>query len=257
VVIAERLIALETPRLHGTLDATFYLDRGPSVQTRAPLELRGPFVKDAAPLHYLRNITTGIFGGDRYDVSLRAEPGVVVQIASSSATRAYASRGCLAETSTWLEALSGARLVHGTHALILQEGASLQARTVATLHEGALLLLAEVLSFGRTARGERLRFDTYDYELVAQNAGGATLYEERYVLQPDESLEASIAGYGALVCVYALGADTSALEALHAVCGDAYGGASLLPNNAGVVMKALVPALSAGVALCERAIASL
>src|SRR6185503_14904201 len=137
-----------------------------------------------------------------------------------------AARGCPAETFTQLEALHGARLVYGPHALILQEGASLRARTVTTLHTGASLLLAEVLSFGRTAGGERLRFDTYDYELVAQNANGAPLYEDRYVLQPDESLEASIAGYGALACFYALGADASAVEALREVCGTSYGGAS-------------------------------
>jgi urease accessory protein UreH len=247
----------EQQRLHGTLNATFYPDRGASVQTTAPLELRGPFARDGAPLHYLRNVTTGILGGDRYDVSLRAEAGVNLQIASSSATKAFESRACRAETRTHLEALPGARLAYGPHALILQEGASLQARTVALVHEGASLLLAEVLSFGRTAGGERLRFDTYDYELVVQDADGAPLYEERYVLQPDESLQGSIAGYGALVCVYALGAGATPLEALREVCGVAYSGASALPNDAGVVLKALVPTLSAGVAVCNRAIFAL
>ena len=192
MVIAER--PGRATRLHGTLDATFYANQRAAVQTNAPLELRGPFARDGAPLHYLRNVTTGIFGGDRYDVSLRAEAGASVQVASSSATKAYAARGCPAQTLTQLEALPGARLVYGPHALILQEGASLQARTVATMHAGASLLLAEVLSFGRAAGGERLRFDAYDYELVVQDAGGAPLYEERYVLQPDESLEASNRG---------------------------------------------------------------
>jgi urease accessory protein UreH len=125
------------------------------------------------------------------------------------------------------------------------------------VHVGASLLLAEVLSFGRTAGGERLRFDTYDYELVVQDANGAPLYEERFVLQPNESLEASIVGYGALACVYALGADAPELEALREASSASYGGASLLPNGAGVVLKALVPTLSAGVALCERALVAL
>jgi urease accessory protein len=244
-------------RLHGTLDATFHANQRASVQASAPLELRGPFARDGAPLHYLRNVTTGIFGSDRYDVSLRAEAGAGAQVASSSATRAYAAQGCPAQASTQLEVLPGAHLVYGPHALILQEDASLQARTVATVHAGASLVLAEVLSFGRTAGGERLRFHTYDYELVVQDADGAELYEERYVLQPDVSLEASIAGYGALVCVHALGEDASALDALREACGASYGGASLLPNTAGVVVKALVPTLSAGVTLCERAIVAL
>ena len=247
MVIAER--PERATRLHGTLDATFYPDQRAVVQTSAPLELRGPFARDGAPLHYLRNVTTGIFGGDRYDVSLRAEAGASVQVASSSATKAYAAQGCPAQTSTQLEALPGARLVYGPHALILQEGASLQARTVAAVHPGASLLLAEVLSFGRTAGGERLRFDTYDYELVVQDAHGTPLYEERYALQPDDSLEASIAGYGALACVYVLGADVAALEALREACGASYAGASLLPNGAGLVLKALVRTLSAGVAV--------
>jgi len=209
------------------------------------------------PLHYLRNVTTGIFGGDRYDVSLRAEPRAVVQVASSSATKAYAARGCPAETHTGLEALPGSRLVYGPHPLILQAGASLLSRTVCRLHPGASLWLAEVLSFGRTAGGERLRFDTYDYELVVQDADGAPMYEERYVLRPGEALEASLAGYGALACVYALGEGIPALAAVREACETSRGfsGCTRLPNDAGFVVKALVPALSAGLEVCDRVLA--
>jgi urease accessory protein len=208
-------------------------------------------------LYYLRNVTAGIFGGDRYDVLLRAEAGACVEVASSSVSKAYAARGVPAVTNTRLDALPGARLVYGPHALILQEGASLQVRTVCTVHAGGSVLLAEVLSFGRTARGERLSFATYDYELVVRDAGGTPLFEERYVLQPDEALAASLAGYAAQVCVYALGWDAAMLAAARDACGGAFGGASLLPNGAGIVLKALMPSLSAGVALSERAIAAL
>jgi urease accessory protein len=234
--------------LRGALNACFAPDRV-EVTSASPLELRGPFARDGAPLFYLRNVTTGIFANDRYDIALRALPGATVQVASSSATKVHESLGATAQVATQLEALPGSRLVHGPHATILQAGSSLRQSTTCTVHQGASLVLAEVLSFGRLARGERLCFSHYESELVVQTPQGTLQYEERYSLTPDDSLEAALAGYGALACVYILGATIDS-DALHQACQPfEYAGSSAVPNNAGYVVKGLASSLSAGLAL--------
>lgn len=251
-------LALETTRgLSGGLEACFDATGRVSLRTESPLELRGPFARDSAPrLYYLRNVSAGIFAGDRYDVSLRAQPGASVQVASSSATKVYASPAAPASVSTRIEALPGARIVWGPHAAILQAGASLAQRTNVTLHEGASVVCAEVLSFGRVASGERLRFESNESELVVASADKGPLYEERYVLQPDDALAASLAGYGALVCVYLLGASAMLPEDIDEAMSRCYAGSSALPNGAGFVVKALVGSVSAGLALCEAVLAA-
>lgn len=247
--------------VRGALEACFDAEGRVSLRTRSPLELRGPFARDGGPLYYLRNVTTGIFAGDRYEVSLRTLPGAGAQIASSSATKAYTSLEAPACVSTRIEALPGSRIVWGPHATILQAGASLSQHTAVMLHETSSVVCAEVLSFGRIALGERLRFARYESEFVVSSPDKGPLYEERYVLQPNEALESALSGNGALesalssngalVCVYVLGEGAIASADLEDRLSDYYAGSSALPNGAGYVVKALVASVSAGMSLCE------
>jgi len=250
------LNALAQGGVHGSLEARFEADGRLELRTRSPLELRGPFARDDGPaLYYLRNVTAGIFANDRYEVALVTQPGTRVQVASPSATRAYIAEAP-ACVSTRVEALPGSHLVWGPHATILQAGANLIQRTSVVVHEGASLIAAEVLSFGRLASGERLTFSSYESEVTVESAERGLQYEERYLLQPDGALEAALGGHGALVCVYALGYD-AVPELLSACPGASYAGSSALPNGAGFVVKALVASVSSGLAVCEAVLAGL
>jgi urease accessory protein len=226
-----------------------------TLRTEAPLELRGPFSSgDCGPMYFLRNVSAGIFGGDKYNVVLEAKEGARVKVAASSAEKAYDARGRMARLDWSLVAHSGSSLSVGPQPLILQTGAAVGQTLRCRVHGGAAIVLAECVSFGRLSRGERLDFDVYAQHVVVDD-GTVRLFEERYVLRPGPALDVMLGGYGVLATVYLLGEQRVPLDDLLVLCaGDArvYAGASNLPNSAGRVLKALAPSLTDGIAFCRR-----
>ena len=185
--------------VHARLEAHF-TPSGARVVTESPLELRGPFYRDAARSYFLRNVTAGIFAGDAYRIDATAEAGSTVRIASSSATKVHAMPSGHASLEVNLLAEPGSTLVWGPHATILQSDSDLRQGLDVSLASGARVLLAEVLVLGRVARGERCAFRRFESELTVSD-GCRMLYEERYVLTPGKPLSEALAGYGAVVSI--------------------------------------------------------
>ena len=240
-----------------SLSKDYRLDDGPSPRdspdARTP-PAPTPSLRDP-PLYYLRNTTAGLFAGDSLDVRIEARSGARVQVASSSATKAFATPAGSASMRTTLVAEPGSLLVWGPHATILQAGASYTQTTDVLLHAGAIVLAAEVLALGRLASGERNAFRRFENDLSVRDDRGRLLYAERYVIGEARDLSTSLAGRGAVGSVYALGAGVEAGEALEAsgaLSGEALAGWSLLPNGAGLVVRMLAASLSEGQAFVER-----
>jgi urease accessory protein len=212
------------------------------------LELCGPFGSHPMPFHYLRNTTCGIFAGDNYDVTITAEAGAQVQIASSSATKVHAMQSDAASVTTLLRARAGSLLVWGPHPLLVQAGARLRQVTRLEIEDETAVILAEVLVLGRLARGERACFDSLDYSLAIRR-DGKPLFDERYSLTPGLELSRSLGGWGVLVSVYGAGLGQPELAGETELDQDArFWGHSALPNGAGVVVRCLCDSLSEGMA---------
>lgn len=246
------------PALDSRLEASFG-GAGARIAVQAPLELRGPFIRDGGMRgYYLRNITAGIFSGDAYHVDVTAEAGSRVRIASSSATKVHTmpDRGS-ARSSANLTAEPGSTLIWGPHATILQAESNLTQQLCVAVQLGAVVYLAEVLVLGRLARGERCAFTSYKSALSISD-GCETLYEERYVLTPGTTLDTSLAGQGAVVAVYALGAidDECRNRLREVVASGRLVGMTALPNGAGLLVRGLAPSMTAGLALAEGALAA-
>jgi urease accessory protein UreH len=281
--------------LRGRLDASFApADDGvrASYSATSPLELRGPLHGADSTLYYLRNVTAGVFGGDCYDVRLRTESGARVQIASSSATKVFTMPGGDASYDTHLHAELASVLVWGPHAAILQTGASFRQSTRIHVEPGAIILVAEVIAFGRLATGEQYAFHRFENELVVYSAAAAgamnraptkpesdencaPVFEERYTLvpslvltplsaggegsaKPGVRLPDALGGHGVLATVHALGVPASLLPSLNPVIdATLLAGAGALPNEAGLVARALCNSLSEGMTFVEGCIARL
>jgi len=243
--------------IHAHLDATFAVDGARlthEVSTSTPLELRGPFRRqNEVTRFYLRNVTTGIFGGDAYENRVRVESGATVWVSASSATKVHEMPETGASFSIELEVLPDATLLWGPHPTILQGGSKLSTTSRWRVHEGGMLVAAEVLSMGRRASGEGPAFERYASSQVIENGEGRPLVEERYELVPGRALEQSLGGHGAIVSVYALGAVEASSETVEALvdgCGG-YAGLGALPNGAGWVVRALVSSLNEGTVLAD------
>jgi len=254
----------ESRRVQGLLEACFDSESRAACRAKSPLELRGPFVTAgsqgfaaaAANGYYLRNVTAGVFGGDRLEVSLRALPGASVQVTSPSATRVFTASE-RASLVTHIEAGPSSVLVWGPHATILQAGASLSQRTTMRIEEGSSLISAEVLCFGRQAHGEGLCFSRYESEYKVLRSDDQLSYEERYVLLPGEALDAALGQFRVLATIYFLGKAASVdIEVPRGVFRDCYAGSSTLPNGAGIAVRALTSSLSEGQRFCDSVIAN-
>ncbi len=233
--------------LDGRLRARFTATGGrvvARVSATAPLELRGPFEGARLPRYFLRNVTAGMLDGDAYCVDVCAEPDVHVAIAPTSASKAFVARGLGASTVLRLEAQAGALLDFDAGTLIPHTGSVLRQSTEIVVHPGARVAYAEVLSFGRAARGERFAFERLVSELRVLTPDGAVRFEKRSDLAPSATravLEAAVGAYRSVGTLLLLGdaftSDGATLpEASPEAC---YAGVSALPHGVGLVVQAL------------------
>jgi urease accessory protein len=148
-------------RAHGRAELGFvHSPRGTVLKhlyNAAPLRVLFPTPEpDDVPLAALVNVGGGLAGGDSLEVSVRLEAGTGASVTTPAAEKVYRSTGDTTRLSTELEVGAGATLEWLPQETILFDGARLERRMQVRLAPGARLLAAEMLVYGRVARGERL-----------------------------------------------------------------------------------------------------
>ncbi len=103
------------------------------------------------------NTAGGVAGGDRFDIQIAASEGARLTLTSAAAEKIYRATDRPAELAISLKAAAGARLAWLPQETILFDRAKVSRQIDVDLAEGASLLLCEILVFGRTAMGERMR----------------------------------------------------------------------------------------------------
>ena len=152
------------PPRHQRADGALELRFGPGGALRhlfqqAPLRARVPTPEPGEPpLAAVVNCAGGLAGGDALRQEVRLEAGARAVVSTATAEKVYRSLGAAdARVSTGLALGPGAVLEWIPQETILFDGARLERRLRADLAEGATLLAAETLVFGRAARNERMR----------------------------------------------------------------------------------------------------
>jgi urease accessory protein len=148
-------------RAHGRAELGFvHSPRGTVLKhlyNAAPLRVLFPTPEpDDVPLAALVNVGGGLAGGDSLEVSVRLEAGTGATITTPAAEKVYRSTGDTTRLETLLEVGAGATLEWLPQETILFNGARLERRMQVRLAPGARLLAAEMLVYGRVARGEQL-----------------------------------------------------------------------------------------------------
>ena len=217
-------------------------------------------MRDGLSHFYLRNISSGIFGGDRYDVRLGALPGARAVVRSTSATKVHAMPDRAACSRATLHAASGAILVYADGPLILQSDADLRQRVELSCDAGGIVAYAEILVMGRLASGEVVRFRRFDIEIVVQAAHTEVSYVERSSLAPETQrssiMDASRTVVGTLVVAGVVPPPERFWQRLE-LDGDEYrAGYDTLPTGAGVVLRAVGSTLEPISRLLDAAVAS-
>ena len=103
------------------------------------------------------NTAGGIAGGDRFDIDIAVGEGSSLAVTTAAAEKVYRAQGPAAEVNIALKAAAGAHLSWLPQETILFDRARVSRRIDIDLAEDASLLLCEIVVFGRSAMGERMR----------------------------------------------------------------------------------------------------
>ncbi|WP_425287036.1 urease accessory protein UreD [Methylorubrum salsuginis] len=121
-----------------------------------PSRLRFP--REAGTMEgILVNTAGGIACGDDFSVSARLDPGADLVLTTVAAEKVYRSDGPVSHVRNRLDLGEGARLAWLPQETILFDRARLRRSFEADLAADSALLVAEIVAFGRAARGETLQ----------------------------------------------------------------------------------------------------
>jgi urease accessory protein len=127
------------------------------LEQRHPLRVLFPDAHDdELPLAVLANVSGGVVGGDRLEVSAAVEQGASAMITSQAAEKIYRSSGATAAIDNTLSVGEGAWLEWLPHETILFDRARLARTMRVTLAPTGRLLAGEIMVFGRARSGERV-----------------------------------------------------------------------------------------------------
>ncbi|WNQ09516.1 urease accessory protein UreD [Paenibacillus aurantius] len=182
------------PSLTGCLSAVFCHMEG---QTRLagkhhqyPLKIAKPFPLEDGQLGvYVMDASPGILAGDRYVMDWRVGEGAQVLITNQSYTKVHPARKSPNEEalpSSQIQTFALGRnscVEYMPEPLMLYGDAVFESRTEVTMEEGAVLLFSDVVTPGRTLRGEVFRFEKYRSSFSV-NYAGELIYSSRQQLEP-------------------------------------------------------------------------
>jgi urease accessory protein len=191
-----------------------------------------------------------VLQGDRSQVRIAVGPGAQAHVTTQAATKIHEMDANYAaqlqdislDHGAYLEYLPGLTIPH-RHARYLAD-------TLVTLPDDATMLLSEVVMPGRKHHrdGELFEYDVFSSTVSADRPDGRPLFTEKILVEPaawSVREPGAMGGYDVLGTVFALTAREHAdaiLERTEPVFGtgvDVVSGATRLPNDAGVVLRAL------------------
>lgn len=238
----------------GELELTFATDAAGRTRlvhdfARVPYHVSGTLDHDPHPdaaTVFVQSPTGGIAQGDRLRASVEVGPDAVAHVSTGSATKVQSMDANYAEATVELSVGEGGHLDYLPEPTILHADARYRQELTLRLAPGGTAVVGEVVVAGRLARGERFDFERYGSRLRAVGPDGP-LFADATDLTPERDdptapgVMADFSVYGTCFVVDP-GGDSAALsDAVHERLqrGEARGGATALPNEAGVAVRVL------------------
>jgi urease accessory protein len=165
------------------------------------LRVRFPSPEDDGLSAMFVNTAGGIAGGDRFAVEVAAGEGTRVTLSSAAAEKVYRAAAKPAELDIALTAAANAHISWLPQETILFDRARIHRRIDIDLADTATLLLCEIVVFGRTAMGERVREGEF-VDRWRVRRGGKLVFAETVRLDGDigdKLAQAAIAKGGAAI----------------------------------------------------------
>jgi urease accessory protein len=148
------------------------------------LRVRFPSSEDEGLSAVFVNTAGGVAGGDRFDVDITAAEGTRLTLTTAAAEKIYRAADAAAQLNIALKAAAGAHLSWLPQETILFDRARVARRIDLDLADSASLLLCEIVVFGRSAMGERMRQGEFT-DRWRLHRGGRLVFAENIRLDGD------------------------------------------------------------------------
>ncbi|MGJ4940248.1 urease accessory protein UreD [Bradyrhizobium sp. HKCCYLS1011] len=148
------------------------------------LRVRFPSPEDNGLSAMFVNTAGGIAGGDRFAIDIAAGEGTRLTLTTAAAEKVYRAPGKPAALDISLKAAAGAHLSWLPQETILFDHARIARHIDIELDDTASLLLCEIVVFGRTAMGERMREGVF-VDRWRLRRGGRLVFAETVRLEGD------------------------------------------------------------------------
>ncbi|CNK53768.1 urease accessory protein [Yersinia mollaretii] len=191
-----------------------------------------------------------ILQGDRLATDVHVEAGACAHVTTQSATKVHMMNANYASQIQHFTVEEGGYLEFMPDPLIPHRNSRFITETTINIHPTATAIYSEVLMSGRKYHHaeERFGFDVYSSRVAAQDLVGKELFVEKYILQPkSESLDAigvmqTFDAFGNVILLTPKEHHDRILARVPArfdIKGGIASGATRLPNDCGLVFKAL------------------
>lgn len=191
-----------------------------------------------------------ILQGDRLATDVHVEAGACAHVTTQSATKVHMMNANYASQIQHFTVEEGGYLEFMPDPLIPHRNSRFITETTINIHPTATAIYSEVLMSGRKYHHaeERFGFDVYSSRVAAQDLIGKELFVEKYILQPkSESLDAigvmqTFDAFGNVILLTPKEHHDRILARVPArfdIKGGIASGATRLPNDCGLVFKAL------------------
>ena len=215
-----------------------------------PFHITRPFHFDEAPAGaltlYLQSVSGGIYQGEDLVMTCVAGAASAAHVTTQAATIVHRMPAAPARQTVALEAADGALLEYLPDPLIMFPGARLTSMLEIEAAADATVIASESFAH-HDPGGEDRRFDSFAAEMRIRDEGGRLLALERYDVEGERlaagrGLVARWPAQGSFVVAHRGPAREAILAALRAELtptDEFYGGASALPNEAGIGVRLL------------------
>jgi urease accessory protein len=192
----------------------------------------------------------GVLQGDRNRIEIDLAPGARAHVTTQSATRIQEMDANHATQTQTIRLGAGSYLEYIPHPVIPHRGSRFAQETLIEIDSTATLIYSEVLMPGRKhyGAGEIFAYDLFSSLVRATGPDGRLLFTEKFVIEPDRAPvdRLGIMGpfhvFGNLIILAPKSVTDTLFEEAAPVYDEEAGvafGASRLPNDAGLIVKAL------------------
>ncbi|MBI1324409.1 urease accessory protein [bacterium] len=223
-------------------------------ERRAPLLVQRALYCDEGmpemPVVYVITNSGGILQGDRYAIDFEIGENACAHITSQAATKIHEMDANHAAQTQEIVLHEGAYLEYLPEYVIPFRHSRFQTKTNIRIAASATLIYSEILAGGRKhyGTGESFEFDLFSSTVAARRLDGQDLFVERFVIEPAKfpvSGIGTMSGFDVFGNVILLTPRENA-EAIYSQIQptwnretSCFSGASLLPNDAGLIFKVL------------------